>query len=162
MIPAGRTDLETNPRPGFEPLGELSPEADGQLREALKRCSPCTYYAAYQFRRTGDARRLPVIVVGVIERFVSAELRGKLKEPADRLRLAEDLAIDSLTWMEIVLLLEDVLQISIATDELRALRTLGEAQRWLATKVRGLPGQGGPPTSGQAPPAASSCHADQA
>jgi 3-hydroxyacyl-[acyl-carrier-protein] dehydratase len=147
MIPAGRTDLETNPRSGAEPDRELSPEADAQLREALKRCSPCTYYAAYQFRRTGDVRRLPVIVVGVIERFVAPELRGKLKEPADRLRLAEDLAIDSLTWMEIVLLLEEVLQLSIATDELHALETLGEAERFLATKVRGLPGRGGGPSA---------------
>jgi 3-hydroxyacyl-[acyl-carrier-protein] dehydratase len=147
MIPAGRTDLETNPLPGSAANRELSPEADAQLRAALKRCSPCTYYAAYQFRRTGDVRRLPVIVVGVIERFVAPEQRGKLKEPADRLRLAEDLAIDSLTWLEIVLLLEEVLQLSIATDELQALGTLGEAQRFLAAKVRALPGwgNGGPP-----------------
>jgi len=138
MTPPGRTYLEINhTSPGSEK--PISPAEDAQLREALKRCSPCTYYAAYQFRATGDPGRLPAIVAGVIERYVEPDLRAKLKEPNDGLRLAEDLAIDSLTLMEIVLLAEEVLRISIATEELRQLRTLGEVQRFVAAKVRELP-----------------------
>jgi acyl carrier protein len=134
MTPNGRTYLEINHSlSGAEK--EISPAEDAQLREALKRCSPCTYYAAYQFRLTGDPARLPAIVVGVIERYVEPALRAKLREPSDGLRLAEDLAIDSLTLMEIVLLAEEVLPLSIANEELRHLRTLGEVQRFVAEKV---------------------------
>jgi acyl carrier protein len=139
MTPSGRTYLEINhPPAGLEK--PITPEEDAQLREALKRCSPSTYYAAYQFRLTGDLARLPAVVVGVIERYVEPDLRGKLKDPNEGLRLAEDLAIDSLTLMEIVLLAEEVLQISISTEELRLLRTLGEVQRFVVAKVRELPG----------------------
>jgi len=138
MTPPGRTYLEINHSLSGSDR-EVSPAEDAQLRELLKRCSPCTYYAAYQFRRTGDLGRLPAIVGGVIERYVEPALRPKLKDPSDGLRLAEDLAIDSLTMMEIVLLAEDVLEISIANEELRHLRTLGEVQRFVAAKVRERP-----------------------
>ena len=124
MTPPGRTYLEINHSLSGSDR-EVSPAADAQLRDLLRRCSPCTYYAAYQFRRTGDPSRLPAVVVGVIERYVEPALRAKLKDPSAGLRLAEDLAIDSLTLLEIVLLAEEVLQISIATDELPQLRTLG-------------------------------------
>lgn len=114
-------------------------ESEAQLREALKRCSPSTFEAACQFRQTGNVQHVPVIIFGVIERYVESKLRPRLKEPADNLRLAEDLAIDSLTMMEIVMLAEDVLQITIDNDELRHLRTLGEVRLFMETKISGAP-----------------------
>ena len=117
----------------------FTPENEAQLREALKRCSPSTFEAACQFRRTGNVQHVPVIIFGVIERYVESKLRPRLKEPADNLRLAEDLAIDSLTMMEIVMLAEDVLQITIDNDELRQLRTLGEVRVFMEAKISGAP-----------------------
>lgn len=114
-------------------------EDEAALKEALKRCSPDTYEAAYRFRKTGDATQLSVIVSGVIERYVEPDLRGKLKDPDDDLRLIEDLGIDSLTMMEIVILVEDVLQMTINNEELRHLRTLGDVKTFIDCKVRGLP-----------------------
>jgi acyl carrier protein len=116
-----------------------SPEDDAYLREALKRCSASTYEAAFQFRRTKNTEHLPAIVLGIIERYVEPDLRAKLKDPDDDLRLIEDLGIDSLTMMEIVILVEEVLQMSINNEELRHLRTLGDVKQFIECKVRGLP-----------------------
>ena len=55
------------------------------------------------------------------------------------LRLIEDLGIDSLTMMEIVILVEEVLQMSINNEELRHLRTIGDVKQFIECKVRGLP-----------------------
>jgi acyl carrier protein len=114
-------------------------EDEAQLRDALKRCSPSTFEAACQFRQTGNVQHVPVIIFGVIEHYVESKLRPRLKEPADHLRLVEDLAIDSLTLMEIVMLAEDVLQITIDNDELPPLRTLGEVRVFMEAKISGAP-----------------------
>jgi 3-hydroxyacyl-[acyl-carrier-protein] dehydratase len=82
---------------------------------------------------------MPAVVIGVIERFVEPDLRPKLKDADDDLRLIEDLGIDSLTMMEIVILVEDVLQLSINNDELRNLRTVGDVKTFIDCKIRGLP-----------------------
>ena len=115
------------------------PLDDAHLREALKRCSPSTYYAACKFRQSGDVSQLPAIVIGVIERYVERELRPRLQEQPDALRVREDLGLDSLTMMEIVMLAEEVLQISISNEELNQLRTIGEIQRFMLGKLREPP-----------------------
>jgi acyl carrier protein len=121
-------------------LTKAAPPADeAYLRETLKRCSPLTFEAACAFRTTGDYAYLPVIVVGVIERFVDRDLRDKLANPVDELRLMDDLGLDSLTLMEIVILTEDVLPVTINNDELRHLRTLGHVKQFIECKLRGLP-----------------------
>lgn len=117
----------------------FAPEDEVALRESLKRCSPSTFEAAVQFRKTGNPEHLPAVVIGVIERFVEPDLRVKLKDADDDLRLIEDLGIDSLTMMEIVILVEDVLQMSINNDELRNLRTVGDVKTFIDCKIRGLP-----------------------
>ena len=138
MTPVADLALETIPaRPKRGPA--FTSADDAELREALKRCSPATYEAAHRYRNTGDTTQLPAIVLGVIERYLERDLRPKLRHPASDLLLADDLGIDSLTMMEIVLLAEEVLQITIASEELLRLRTLDDAQRFIAAKVRGDP-----------------------
>ncbi len=117
----------------------FTPEDETALRDALKRCSASTVEAAVQFRKSHDVAQVPVVVIGVLERFVEPGLRAKLKEVDDDLRLVEDLGIDSLTMMEIVILVEDVLQMQINNDELRNLRTVGDVKTFIDCKVRGLP-----------------------
>lgn len=117
----------------------FGPEDEAALRESLKRCSPSTFEAAVQFRKTGNPEHVPAVVIGVIERFVEPELKTKLKEADDDLRLIEDLGIDSLTMMEIVILVEDILQLTINNDELRNLRTIGDVKTFIDCKIRGLP-----------------------
>jgi 3-hydroxyacyl-[acyl-carrier-protein] dehydratase len=124
------------------PAGGAHFDADrelARLHEALKRCSPATLQAAFAFHASGDLRHIPAIVHGIIERFVDRDLRTRMQGPADDVRLVEDLALDSLTVMEIVLLTEDALQISIDNEELKELRTLGQIQTFIQYKLRGLP-----------------------
>jgi acyl carrier protein len=138
----------TEPIPGARQFAAaavngFTPQDDASLREALKRCSPETREAASGFRRTGSAEYLPTIVHGLIEHYVEREARAKLARADDDLRLVEDLAIDSLTMLEIVFLAEDVLQISIENEDLRPFRTVGDIKRFLASRLdrgpRGLP-----------------------
>jgi 3-hydroxyacyl-[acyl-carrier-protein] dehydratase len=114
-------------------------EDEAILRDTLKRCSPASIEAAVQFRKTQDASVVPAVVIGVIERFVEADIRPKLRQGDDDLRLMEDLGVDSLTMMEIVILVEDVLQMQINNEELRNLRTVGDVKLFIDCKVRGLP-----------------------
>lgn len=130
--PGATKPLPATPKP-------FAPEDEAALREALKRCSPSTFEAAVQFRKTGNAEHVPAVVIGVIERFVEPDLRVKLKDADDDLRMIEDLGIDSLTMMEIVILVEDVLQMTINNDELRNLRTVGDVKTFIDCKIRGLP-----------------------
>jgi len=113
----------------------FTPADDAYLRDALKRCSPSTREAACAFRRTGSPDHLPAIVHGLIEHYVERGVRAKLSRSGDGLRLVEDLAIDSLTMLEIVFLAEDVLQISIDNEELRPFRTVGDVKQFIASKL---------------------------
>lgn len=124
------------------PKKPFTAEEDAALRESLKRCSPETYQSAKAFRQTRDPDCLPAIVLGIIERYVEPEVREKLRGGDDDLRVIEDLGVDSLTMMEVVILVEEVVQTSINNDELRNLRTVGDIKSFIDCKVRGLP----PPT----------------
>ena len=119
---------------------------DAPLRELLKRCSPGTYEAAYRFRATGGCEHLPVVVRGILERFVAPGRRAKLRLTGVDLRLVEDLGVDSLTMIEIVSLAEEVFEVSIDNDDLGRLRTLGDITGFVERRVRRLP------RAGQAPP----------
>lgn len=117
----------------------FSANDEAALRDSLKRCSPAAIEAAVGYRKTKDVALVPAVVIGVIERFVEADIRPKLRQGDDDLRLVEDLGVDSLTMMEIVILVEDVLQMQINNEELRNLRTVGDVKTFIDCKVRGLP-----------------------
>jgi acyl carrier protein len=132
----------TNPYPGTQYLisaanGSYTSSEDARLGDALRRCSPATREAAFAFRRTGSLEYLPAIVHGLIEHYVERDSRSKLVGSDDRIRLVEDLALDSLTMLEIVFLAEEVLQISIDNEELRPFRTVGDVKRFIASKLSG-------------------------
>jgi len=117
----------------------LTPEVEQDLREQLKRCSPETVTGALRYRTTGEPDGVSVVVIGIIERFLDPEVRPRLHAGGDGLRIFDDLGIDSLTMVEVVMLVEDVLQIKINNDELRDLRTIGDVKTYIDCRVRGLP-----------------------
>ncbi len=114
-------------------------QSEAALRESLKRCSKATLEAALEFRKTGDTELLPVVIMGIIERFLEPDVQPKLHDASDDLRIIEDLGVDSLTMMEVVILVEEVLSISINNDELLTLRTVGDIKVFIDHKVKGLP-----------------------
>lgn len=118
-------------------VGAVLGESDiTRLRDALKRCSPATFEAACAYRRTGNPDCVPVVIVGMIERYVHRDVRSKLQSDPDRLRLVEDLSIDSLTLLEIVFLAEEVLRLTVDNEELRPLHTVGDIKAFIALKLR--------------------------
>lgn len=110
-----------------------------EIREAMKRCPAFAVDAALAFQQTRDPELVPPIVMGIIERFVEPEVRPVVREGKDSTRLLEDLGVDSLQMVEIVMLVEETLGISIQNEELRNLRTLADLKGYLDAKIRGLP-----------------------
>jgi acyl carrier protein len=132
----------TNPYPGSPYVipatqGPFTSSEDARLGDSLRRYSTATREAAFAFRRTGSIEYLPAIVHGLIEHYVERDARSKLNGPDDGVRLVEDLALDSLTMLEIVFLAEEVLQISIDNEELRPFRTVGDVRRFITAKLSG-------------------------
>lgn len=114
------------------------PEEEAALRESLRRCSEKTIEAAVGFRQTGDPKHIPAIIIGIIERYVEPDLRPRLAGDCDDLRVIDDLGVDSLTMMEIVMLVEEAVQMPITNDELRDLRTIGDIRIFVDCRVRGV------------------------
>jgi acyl carrier protein len=110
-----------------------------ELRESLKRCPERAIEAALQFNQTRDPELVPVIVMGIIERFVEPDVRPVIRQGNDGTRLLEDLGIDSLLMVEIVILVEETLSIHIENEELRNIRTVGDIKAYLDAKIKGLP-----------------------
>jgi len=136
MTPANRPDIAAQDFLSI-PAFDCASRDDARLRDALKRYSPATREAACEFRRTGNAKHLPVIVHGLIEHCVASDARAKLGRGGNDLRLVEDLAIDSLTMLEIVFLAEEVLGVTIENEEVRPIRTVGDIKEFMASKLRG-------------------------
>lgn len=123
------------PLPHVQPFSSEA-NATADLRILLRRCSPPTYAAACEFRKTRDANLLPAILFGVIERYVDHSSRPKLQGPAEDVRLSEDLGMDSLTIVELIALAEDTLQVPLSIEEPPPLRTLADLQHYLTLKLR--------------------------
>lgn len=113
--------------------------SESEIRETLKRCPESAITSAIEYSRTGDPELVPSIVMGIIERFLEPEVRSVIRDQDDSARLTEDLGIDSLLMVEIVMMIEEVLSISIENEELRNLRTVGDVKAYLDAKLRGLP-----------------------
>ncbi len=107
------------------------------LKESLRRCSPETIDAAIAYRSNRDPQLAPVIVKGIIERFLEPENRPLLQNGGDDLKLFDDLGVDSLTMMEIVILVEETLGVSVDNEDLRDLATINDINAYIAEKLGG-------------------------
>jgi acyl carrier protein len=76
-------------------------------------------------------------VFGILERYQPATAPVKLSEADENTRLIEDVGLDSLTLLEIVLSIEEVLKLRIENEELREIRTLGTLNKFLHAKITG-------------------------
>lgn len=117
----------------------LSKEDETLLRDSLKRCSPDTIDAALEYRATQNPALIPTIITGIIDRFLDPDMRPRLREGGESLRFMDDLGIDSLTMMEIVMLVESTLDITIDNNELQNLRTVGDVNLFIEAKITGKP-----------------------
>ena len=119
------------------PTYQIKEEEIQELKDSLKRCPAGTFEAALKFRETEDPDQVPIVVMGIIERYLEPEMRPKLQQGDDTLLLIDDLGVDSLTMMEIVILVEETLRVSFDNQELRELRTIGDVKSFMDRKIRG-------------------------
>ena len=108
------------------------------LRETLKRCPEGTYEATVVFRQKKDIEQVPIIVMGIIERHLESDQKEVLNTGGDETRLYEDLGIDSLTMLEIVMMTEQTLELSLENEELKELRTIGDVKTYIDCKIKGV------------------------
>ena len=116
---------------------ESNKAIEEDLKDLLKRCPPGTYEAALAFRKNQDIDQVEPIVMGIIDRHLEPEQREILKKSDETLRMYEDLGMDSLTMLEIVMLVEQTLKVSIDNEELKDLRTIGDVKVYLQAKAKG-------------------------
>lgn len=129
------------------PFGPVTPAQSAALRDCLRHCDEDTREAALRYWSSGDKTALRLLVVGIVASASDREVRGLGTAELDRLSLTLDLAVDSLSLMEIGLLLEDVLQISVNNNELLEMRTFGETFEFLHARVSSLSERSQPSTT---------------
>ena len=104
-----------------------APSWDPALRDLLKRYPASTLEAARRLRagdRTSETMR--IFVLGVIARHLPHQIHAQLRLGDDHLRLAADLGLDSLSLLEMTIVLEEVMGFTVPQETLRRLRTVGD------------------------------------
>lgn len=112
----------------------LTEEEIAEIKQQFKRCNEETVDAIVNFRQTGDKSLLPVIVKGVVQRYLPEDKVDLLKSATEDTNLAE-LHIESLTMLEIVLDIQDAVDVVIEDAELREVKTLGDVRKFLELKL---------------------------
>lgn len=121
----------------------LSEQELNEIRHSFKRCGQEVVDAIVRYRTESDESVVPMVVCGIIERYLPPEHEQSLMQASDDLKLAEDLGIDSLTMLEIVLGIEEALDIRIDNEELRNVRTLGDVKNFMKLKFDKASASGG-------------------
>lgn len=112
----------------------LSEDEEQRLRSEFRRCGLPVVEAIIRYRRTSAQDELPLIIAGVLQRFVPAGGKNILESPEDA-RLIEDIGIDSLGMLEAVLALEDALGMKIDNQEMQAIRTFADVKAFAHRKL---------------------------
>jgi len=113
----------------------ISEERTQEITKSLKRCSDASVAAALRFEETHNLDELPAIIIGVLERDAANPPATGIAAAAEDARLMEDMGMDSFGMIEVVMTAEEVLGITVATEEMSSIRTLGELKQFLRTKL---------------------------
>jgi acyl carrier protein len=96
---------------------------------------PAAVLDAYQrYRSTGDVGALEeVVVAAAVDHRPSA--KGLMPEVSDQTRLLADLAYDSVSVAELVFFLEDLFDLTISTEDIQAVSTIGDLRACVVRKL---------------------------
>lgn len=111
--------------------------SEALLRDTLKRCSAKTLEGALAYRESGDVSLVPLVVLGIVERFLDPDVAEKLQTGGDSVEFMADLGMDSLTMIEAIMMVEESLGVSIKNEELLNLRSVGDLKKFINEKVTG-------------------------
>jgi 3-hydroxyacyl-[acyl-carrier-protein] dehydratase len=96
------------------------------LEEVLKRCPAGTLEALVLYREAGDVGALNRFLTGCLKRHIDQEYYDLLDSGRPDLSFIDDLGIDSMTMMEVAMMIEECLLIRIDNQELVQIQTLGD------------------------------------
>lgn len=113
----------------------VSEDRQQQIAKSLKHCSEATVAAALRFDETRDLDELPAIILGVLDRDAANPKPEGITAATDDSRLIEDIGMDSFGMIEVVMTAEEVLGITVATQEMNGIRTLGDLKTFLRSKL---------------------------
>ncbi|MEM8868101.1 MAG: phosphopantetheine-binding protein [Verrucomicrobiota bacterium] len=119
-------------------MSKIKPVSDDEavsFRETLKRCPEGTYEALIRFRANGEIEDLNEFIVGVIKRHTEEEYHSLLDGPRENIAFIDDLGIDSMTMMEIVMMVEECLGFRLENQDLIQIRTYGALEAYISTKL---------------------------
>jgi 3-hydroxyacyl-[acyl-carrier-protein] dehydratase len=112
----------------FKPVSASEGE---NLKETLKRCPDGTLEALLEYRADGNLESLSAFLIGCIKRHTDEEYQSCLDEGGDTVSFIDDLGIDSMTMMEIVMMVEECLEIQIDNQDLMNLQTIGDLNTYI-------------------------------
>ncbi len=113
----------------------LSEQQAQDLRRALKRCNSVAIEAAFRFQETHDPADVTIVVHGILQREMNEENFPILAKGDPETHLIDDLGLDSLALTEVVMSAEDIFGITIENSELKTIRTLGDLEQFVQTKL---------------------------
>ncbi len=112
----------------------VSEERKQEITKSLKRCSEETVAAALRFEETKNLDELPAIILGVLARDAANPRPDGIASVTDDMKLIEDIGMDSFGMIEVVMTAEEVLGLTIATEEMNGIATLGDLKKFLRNK----------------------------
>jgi acyl carrier protein len=114
----------------------LAEDSVAELRETLKRCPAGTLDSLMTFRETADVAALNQFLIGVLKRHVESEYQSLLDGDRKGLSFIDDLGIDSMTMMEVVMMVEECLDIRIENEDLMKIRTYGDLDGYVTALLK--------------------------
>lgn len=112
----------------------VSEDRKQEITKSLKRCSEATVAAALRFEETKNLDELDAIILGVLERDAASPRPDGVASVTDDMKLIDDIGMDSFGMIEVVMTAEEVLGLTIATEELSGIITLGDLKKFLRSK----------------------------
>ncbi len=112
----------------------VSEDRKQEIIKSLKRCSEETVAAALRFEESRNLEELDPIILGVLARDAANPRPDGVASVTDDMKLIDDIGMDSFGMIEVVMTAEEVLGLTIATEELSGIVTLGDLKKFLRSK----------------------------
>ena len=109
----------------------VSDDRTQEITKSLKRCSEETVAAALRFEESKNLDELDAIILGVLARDAANPRPDGVASVTDDMKLIDDIGMDSFGMIEVVMTAEEVLGLTIATEELSGIITLGDLKKFL-------------------------------
>lgn len=97
---------------------------------------PAEVQAAYlRFTADGNETDLSLLVRAALREYMPRHVKQPVPELTSELRMIEDLGIDSLAVAEMIFFFEDLFNVSIPSNEILGVKTVGELENYVKGKL---------------------------